>query len=284
MRTLALLLLPAALAAADGVDDIFRVWDANGDGRLTRDELPDAATFDKVDGNRDGTILREEVAAFLGVKPAGPKEATREPAKPADPAPKPPEKKSEAAPKKDPRPGSKEERSDFFERFDADKDGRISATEFRGGEEVFRQYDRNRDGFLSPKEVERYLDDRLKQARRNPRPDNFMEIFDGNRDGKVTRREYDGPSPFFRSYDHDGDDVVTEAELNMGPVVPKSMMAEGPAADPDGPTPLPRRTLLDRYDKDADGKVTLEELGGAESVMQRLDRNGDGILSGGEVR
>jgi len=292
MRRIGALLLPCLLCAAlaaDGVDDIFSVWDANRDGRLTKEELPDVATFEKVDANRDGSVTREEVASFLGIRPEAPKPPAAGPAasapKPAaEPAKPGNEAKSEAAPKKAARPGSKEERGEFFERFDTNKDGKIAPSEFRGGDDVFRQFDRNRDGFLNEREVDRYLEERLKAARRNPRPDNFMELFDENRDGKVTRREYDGPGDFFRSYDHDRDDVVTDAELNMGPVVPRSMMRDEPKRDPDGPTALPRRTMLERYDKDEDGRITIEELGGAETILQRLDRNGDGVLSGGEVR
>jgi Ca2+-binding EF-hand superfamily protein len=36
---------------------------------------------------------------------------------------------------------------------DADKDGRVSAEEFAGGEAVFRRLDKNRDGYLTPADV-----------------------------------------------------------------------------------------------------------------------------------
>jgi hypothetical protein len=52
----------------------------------------------------------------------------------------------------------------------------------------------------------------------------------------------------------------------------------------DGPTEAPEKGMLERFDKDGDGRITLEELNGAESVLRRLDRNGDGVLSGREVR
>jgi Ca2+-binding EF-hand superfamily protein len=52
----------------------------------------------------------------------------------------------------------------------------------------------------------------------------------------------------------------------------------------DGPTRAPKQGLLARYDKDEDGRITLEELNGAEALMTRLDKNGDGVLSGSEVR
>ena len=52
----------------------------------------------------------------------------------------------------------------------------------------------------------------------------------------------------------------------------------------DGPTRAPKMGLLERYDKNGDKRITLEELNGAESILHRLDRNGDGVLSGREVR
>lgn len=52
-------------AAALAQQDRFSQWDRNGDGRLTRDELPDGLrpNFDRVDTDRDGFISRAEDAA-----------------------------------------------------------------------------------------------------------------------------------------------------------------------------------------------------------------------------
>jgi len=44
----------------------FDRWDRNGDGKLTRDELPERirGAFDRADANSDGFITRKEDAAF----------------------------------------------------------------------------------------------------------------------------------------------------------------------------------------------------------------------------
>jgi len=285
MRRFGLLLVCAgAVAAQDAVDNVFSVWDMNKDGVLTADEVPDAAIFAKVDQDQDGKITREEVAAFFRVKPEpkAPPAAPPEKGKTKEP-PKPPEKKTEEAPIQEPRT-IKERVADLFRRFDRNKDRKIQRDEFQGaGDEVWKKYDRTRDDALNEREATRYVKDTLREAKRRPNVNNFFDLFDMNRDKKVTSGEYDGPGDFFRRYDHDKDHVITQEELNMGP----DMGGMRPGDEEflgDGPTREPERGLLERYDKDGDGKLTLEELNKAESVMRRLDRNGDGILSGAEVR
>lgn len=59
-------LLPLAMAAAqDRAAPRFADWDQNGDGKLSRDELPERLrpNFGRVDTNGDGAISREEHAA-----------------------------------------------------------------------------------------------------------------------------------------------------------------------------------------------------------------------------
>ncbi len=282
---------PAALAGSDldTINNLFKVWDRNEDGTLTRDEAPDPQLFDKVDRNQDGKVTREEAAAFLGVELPKPKPKAEPKPKPeAKPEPKPEarpaskrESKSVAAVKK--RPVTVKQRTkDFFERLDLNKDGKIQKSEFKDGEQAFKEADRSKNGELSRKEVSAYIKAGLERAKRMPRTDNFMDLFDRNRDEKVTKREYDGPGQFFRMYDHNKNGVIVQEELNMGPR--NAMMRRAPEIDRDGPTLAPKRTLLDRYDADKDGRITLEELGGAENLMRRFDKNGDGVLSGGEAK
>jgi len=271
-----LALCALAFAGDEEVDGIFSVWDANRDGVITADEIPDAAIFGKVDADKDGKVTRAEVAAFLNLKPEAKPKAGAEPAKP-----KSEEKKSEAAPAPEPRT-VKERVADFFRRFDKNKDGKVQKDELPGvGDEQWQRYDRSRDDAFNKREATRYIEDQLEAAKRNPRPDNFMELFDLDRDRKVTRREYDGPARFFRQYDRDRDRVVTEEELTMGP--DRGPMRPEDDEAMDGPTPLPKQGLIERYDANDDGRITPDELK-AENVFRRLDRNRDGVLTGPELR
>jgi len=48
----------------DGTVNVFKQRDKNGDGKLSRDELP-AALFLKLDSDRDGVVTAEELKSLL---------------------------------------------------------------------------------------------------------------------------------------------------------------------------------------------------------------------------
>jgi len=283
MRTLAVLLLVGAVARAGdaAVDMVLHVWDANMDGVLSRDELPDDGIFEKVDKDADGKLTRAELAAFFQVKPrTAAKDAPKEKAK-AGPAAA-GKKKSDVA-IQEPRT-IKERVADLFRRLDRNKDGKLQRAELTGvTDEVFQQYDRTRNGEWSRREAMRWVKDSVARAKRNPNTRSFFQLFDMNRDKKVTKQEYDGPGNFFRRYDHNKDKVITEGELALGRDAGRMLRGDKEFMA-DGPTRMPKRNLLERYDANGDGKVTLAELGNAESVLERLDKNGDGVLSGSETK
>jgi len=289
---LPLLFCTVAFAQEDRAAATLKVWDTNGDGVLTTDEFSDKATFKKADRDGDGMVTRDEVAIFLGLMkpPAESKkngDANTKAAPKKKTTPKKAETKTEAAMARKPFTVSERVRN-FFKRFDANKDKQVERKEALGiGNDMWKRFDRNKDGAFGIREATRYIRYTLNEAKKRPNRANFFDLFDRNRDKRVTRKEYDGPTSFFKSYDHNRNKVVTLEELNMGPNAAKASTRQMEADKKflaDGPTKAPKTGMLARYDKDEDGRITLEELGGAEALMSRLDRNGDGVLSGREVK
>ena len=200
MRLLAafLLLAPFAVAGDDLAARTLKVWDTNRDGALTKDEFPDEATFLKADRDKDGKVTEEEIAIFLGLKKAPPPAETKKAPK-AKPVVKKPAKArgesvSDGGMQK--RPFTIPERvKDFFKRFDRDKDKKVTRKEAAGiGEDMWKRFDRNRDDAFTYREATRYMKYTIAAAKKRPNRANFFELFDKNRDKKVTRAEYDGPS------------------------------------------------------------------------------------------
>jgi len=53
-------------AQSEPAEAIFKRADKNGDGQVTRDEVPDEKTFAKFDLNKDGIITLEEGRKVIG--------------------------------------------------------------------------------------------------------------------------------------------------------------------------------------------------------------------------
>jgi Ca2+-binding EF-hand superfamily protein len=100
----------------------------------------------------------------------------------------------------------------MIERFDADRDGALSATEIqkmRGT--AFDHLDRNGDGVLDAQEQES-LSSRFKQMAGQRK--NLLQEADTDRNGQLTRAEYlQGPQPFMDQADTDHDGRLTREEI-----------------------------------------------------------------------
>ncbi len=113
----------------EGMRGLARL-DANGDGRIGRDELAGRervlAKFAELDGNRDGFLTRGELREF-GRKRHEQQHATRE-----------------------------QRFAEKFRTIDTDRDGRLSKAEAAGSPRLsnaFAWMDENRDGYLSREEL-----------------------------------------------------------------------------------------------------------------------------------
>jgi hypothetical protein len=108
-----------------------------------------------------------------------------------------------------------------------------------------------------------------------PTADQVMGRADQNKDGKVTREEYQGPPAWFESFDKNKDGVIDEKEFPT-------------AGTPLPPLPPPSAdSIMERFDTNKDGEITREEFEsgrGPAPFFERLDQNKDGIVTMEELR
>ncbi len=153
-------------------DTLLRRADKDQDGRISREEWPlPAEQFDRFDADRDGFVSAEEML------PQGPRRGRKE------------ERKGR-------------EGAEFLAKHDLDKDGKLSREEFTDARR-FAEMDANQDGVLDAAEVEDSF-----EKRSTERGYGFFEVYDLDRDGKVTREEFTGPARIFEREDRNRDGVI----------------------------------------------------------------------------
>jgi len=64
---------PAPARPQYSPEQVFKLWDKNGDGELTADEVPKPELFKMLDRNGDGSVTKEEIATMGkgGAAPGG---------------------------------------------------------------------------------------------------------------------------------------------------------------------------------------------------------------------
>jgi Ca2+-binding EF-hand superfamily protein len=296
------------LAAQDAAD-LFNKLDANKDGYITPDEVQEAqkALYERMlrnaDKNGDKKLSKEEFLA--GLKPdEGPK--TPLPGGQAFGAPG-------GKAKGDPR--------QFFDRLDANKDGKLGKEELpEQMRERFAGMDANGDGFITPEEFARgamAFGKRPPGAPPAPPEGNaaqrqtFETLFDrtdSNSDGKLTKDEIPEERQIMRAVlERSGGDSIGKEQFVRAMMaamaqgdVQRTRRSDGAPARPDGTPPRsegapPRRPegapgapppgggLFGTLDTDHNGELSTAEIVAAGSTLLKLDRNGDGKLTPDEV-
>jgi Ca2+-binding EF-hand superfamily protein len=185
-------------------DQVIKRFDKNGDGFLSKDELPMflGKAFDASDKNGDGKLDREEVAALQKLLrnffAAG-----------AQPKTPPPSKEIEQI------------INNLLKQFDTDKDGKISRKEAKGQIlAIFDQFDTNKDGFLDRMEL-RALAERIQAnqkglpAKDGAGPAYDFDALDKNADGRLTKEELKGTPLYerFAEIDTDGNGMIDRREF-----------------------------------------------------------------------
>jgi Ca2+-binding EF-hand superfamily protein len=184
---------------------------------------------------------------------------------------------------------------DFIKRFDKNKDGYLSRDELPPRlAERFDRFDQNQDDKLDRKEVEQMLQlvrKALGQAANAPAKkggeadrvvNDILQRMDKNNDGMVSKDEAMGPlKEAFDRLDRNKDGFLDKDELRT---FAERRLALGMAMAKGGdgrPLQAQRnRPDFDALDKDADGRLTREELKGTpyEDVFDQIDTNKDGKI------
>ena len=142
----------------------------------------------------------------------------------------------------------------LFARYDKNKDGKVTPEEFQGGKMLFHAYDADQDGILTM--------DEIKAAKKVEIAPNFREL-DADKDGFVTRREWQGSQEEFDAVDLDHDGVWSKLDRA---IEKRHTQAKGE---------------LERFDTDQDGLISAAEwaAGKRDQASFRLrDLNKNGSL------
>ena len=287
-------LLTAALfsgaARVMAADDLFTKLDANQDGQLTLDEIPEDKRefFERLlrthDANGDKKLSQEEFAAAM---------------KKGD-EPKPPLAGGFGGPG-----GGGGNPAEMFKRLDKNSDGKLQADEVPPRiKEHFAALDTDGDGALSPQELVKGFaliakgkpdskagEDRP-QKESGAERGSLLALLDTNGDGELSAEEIQKAPQTLAKLDKNGDGKLTRDEIaatmgrdNAATGSPESGKAAKKGLGGGNPGEMMLRRLKEA-DKNGDGKISKEEAEALPRIKEHfdaIDENGDGFIDKSEL-
>jgi len=238
--------------------EFFNRMDANKDGKLTKDEMPERMrdNFARMDTNGDGTVTAEEFAQlgrqFGGKAPPGAPTATT---------------------KGRPDQGGPMNRAEFealFDRTDSNSDGKLTKDEIPDERPGMRNIlERAGSGSIDKEQFVRGMMAMMAQfGGQQPRPDGSPRPEGAPRPDGAPRPEAARP----------------DGNRPEGPRPDGNRPDGAPFRRPDGaPGGPPGGGLFGALDTDRNGELTTAEIVGAGTALLKLDRNNDGKLTPDEV-
>ena len=112
------------------------------------------------------------------------------------------------------RQGRRHNPNRLFQRADANRDGKISADEWKRKPEVFSRVDQNHDGFITQDEAQSAA--RRHGERQGRRGQRVLGKMDTNNDSRISRDEWKGAAELFDRLDSNHDGAITRDELPRG--------------------------------------------------------------------
>jgi Ca2+-binding EF-hand superfamily protein len=286
---------------ARAAEEMFNKLDANSDGKLTEDEVPERQRegfrrlLQDLDDDGDKALTKEQAPRVIMML------------------------MQRGAPGPGGRPDLQMAEQRFAE-LDANKDGKLTADEIPGpAREAFEQFleraDDDGDKAITKEQFPRLFMAMMAQRGRPPfgpgagamPPLAVIRALDGNNDGELSKEEIENAAKSLAKLDKNGDGSLSREELFPGaggafPGRPGEGRPDQPRPEgrPDQPRPEGRtgdrpadgrptaeqlRARLKEMDTNSDGKISKEEAQGrVKEGFDRLDANSDGFVDETEIR
>jgi Ca2+-binding EF-hand superfamily protein len=191
-----------------------------------------------------------------------------------------------------------------FQLADVNKDGFLDRSEAEKGRlflGLFDSADRNADDKLARAELATYLERSLDLASSRVTLNiadegrAFLDVIDGDHDGRLSRRELRNAAKSLKPFDRDSDGRVRLAEI---PRTSRLAIGRGPYSPNrrgvnfetyDSPTPPgpgakgPEVAWFRKMDRNRDGDLSPREFLGSPEDFRKLDADGDGLIDQAEA-